>query len=60
MIESPIKRKNMHYPKDFVPSTAKPNNNNQRFSFNEDYAIDADIIKKYSQSIESEKKAEPK
>ncbi len=58
MIESPIRRKNLHYPKDFVQSNAKPSTNNQRFSFNEGYTIDSNVIKKYSQSIESEKKAE--
>lgn len=52
MIESPIKRKSLHYPKDFVPANSKPTPQNKRFTFNEDYQIDASIIKKYSESIE--------
>ena len=58
MIESPIKRKSLHYPKDFVPASAKPAPHSKRFTFNEDYQIDASIIKKYSESIDEEKRIE--
>lgn len=51
MIESPIKRKSLAYPKDFVPTNQKPVTHIKRFTVNEDYQIDSNIIKKYSESI---------
>lgn len=52
MIESPIRRKHIYYPKDFLPSNPRPATHNKKFSFNDGYQIDSDVIKKYSQSIE--------
>jgi hypothetical protein len=52
MIESPIRRKHAHYPKDFLPSNPRPATHTKKFAFSEGYQIDADVIKKYSQSIE--------
>ncbi len=48
MIESPIRRKNLHYLKDFLPSSTRNTPQPKRFTFNEDYQIDANALKKYS------------
>lgn len=51
MIESPIRRKYIQYPKDFLPASDKPTQP-KRFTFNEDYKIDAHSLRKYQKSIE--------
>lgn len=55
MIESPIRRKHAQYPKDFLPSNPRPATHAKKFAFSEGYQIDAEVIKKYSQSIEEDK-----
>lgn len=51
MIESPIKRKHTHYPKDFLPP-CNPKTHSKRFAFNEDYQIETSRIQKYQRSID--------
>jgi hypothetical protein len=51
MIETPIRRKQTNYPKDFIPNpqrTAHP----KRFAFHPDYQIEVNSIKKYEKDIE--------
>ena len=51
MIETPIRRKQTNYPKDFIPNpqkTAHP----KRFTFHPDYQIEVNSIKKYEKDIE--------
>jgi hypothetical protein len=52
MIESPIRRKHVHYPKDFIPSNPRPALPGKKFAFSEGYQIDPQVIKKYERSIE--------
>lgn len=52
MIESPIRRKHVNYPKDFIPSYPRPTPQGKKFAFSEGYQIDPQVIKKYEQSIE--------
>jgi hypothetical protein len=56
MIESPIRRKHVYYPKDFLPSNPRPATHSKRFAVNEGYQVDSEAIKKYSHSIDQEKK----
>ena len=51
MNDSPIRRKMTNYPVDFLPSAHKQKQD-KRFTFNEDYQIQAERIKKYEKSIE--------
>jgi hypothetical protein len=54
MIESPIRRKYTNYPKDFLPSQPSQHHNPsrlKRFTFNDDYQIEVDSIKKYQRSL---------
>ncbi len=51
MIESPIRRKMTHYPRDFLPSSER-RPQSKRFTFNEDYQIELTSIRKYQKSIE--------
>ena len=50
MNDLPITKKRMHYPKDFVPSTHRVSQN-KKFTFNEEYQIQATSTKKYEKSI---------
>jgi len=53
MIETPIRRKQTNYPKDFIPNpqkTAHP----KRFTFHPDYQIEVNSIKKYEKDIEEQ------
>lgn len=52
MIESPIRRKHSNYPKDFLPANPRPSTHLQKFSFNNSYQISAEVISKYSRSID--------
>ena len=56
MIESPIRRRQAQYPKDFLPSNPRPATHAKKFALSEGYQIDAEVIRKYAQSIEEEKR----
>ena len=60
MIESPIRRKHVNYPKDFIPSNPPPATHNKKFAFSEGYQIDPHVIKKYERSIEQDKNQQEK
>jgi len=51
MTESPIRRKAMHYPKDFLPPASTKASSNKKFTFNHSYQIDATSIRKYERNI---------
>lgn len=54
MHDSPIRRKHLPYPKDFLPSQAadKGHPHSKRFAVSQDYQIEASAIRKYQASIE--------
>ena len=53
MIETPIRRKQTHYPKDFIPNPPKTTHP-KRFTFHHDYQIEVNSIKKYEKDIEEQ------
>lgn len=52
MTESPIRRKAMHYPKDFLPPCTNYHAPAKKFTVNQGYQIEASSIRKYEKNID--------